>query len=46
MLYSVDVRVIKECGAVSGMRIGRGNINILRKLVPMPIYPQIPLALT
>jgi hypothetical protein len=24
-LYSVDSRMIDECGAVGGMRIGRGN---------------------
>jgi hypothetical protein len=32
-----------ECGAVGGMRIGRGNRSIRRKLAPMPLcLPQIP----
>jgi hypothetical protein len=31
-LYSVDDRIINECGAVGGMRIGRGNGSTRRKL--------------
>jgi hypothetical protein len=32
-----------ECGAVGGMRIGRGNRSTRRKLTPVPLYlPQIP----
>jgi hypothetical protein len=31
------------CGAVGGMRIGRGNRSIRRKPTPAPLYPpQIP----
>jgi hypothetical protein len=28
-----------ECGAVGGMRIGRGNRSTRRKPAPMPLYP-------
>jgi hypothetical protein len=28
-----------ECGAVSGMRIGRGNRSAWRKSAPMPMCP-------
>jgi hypothetical protein len=36
-----------ECGAVGGMRIGRGNRSTRRKPVPMPLCPpQIPQYLT
>jgi hypothetical protein len=28
-----------ECGAVGGMRIGRGNRSIRRKPVPVPLCP-------
>jgi hypothetical protein len=36
-----------ECGAVSGMRIGRGNRSTRRKPAPMPLCPpQIPHCLT
>jgi hypothetical protein len=31
-----------ECGAVGGMRIGRGNRNTRRKPAPVPLCPQIP----
>jgi hypothetical protein len=31
--------IVGEGGAVSGMRIGRGNRNIWRKLAPMPLFP-------
>jgi hypothetical protein len=34
-LYTVDGRTINECGAVGGMRIGRGNRNTRRKPVPI-----------
>jgi hypothetical protein len=36
-----------ECGAVSGMRIGRGNLSTRRKPAPVPLRPpQIPRDLT
>jgi hypothetical protein len=36
-----------ECGAVGGMRIGRGNWNTRRKPAPVPLFqPQIPHDLT
>jgi hypothetical protein len=36
-----------ECGAVGGMRIGRGNRNTRRKPAPVPLHPpQIPCDLT
>jgi hypothetical protein len=36
-----------ECGAVSGMRIGRGNRSTRRKTAPVPLCPpQIPHGLT
>jgi hypothetical protein len=42
-LYSID----NECGAVGGMRIGRGNCSTWRKPVPVPLCPlQIPQDLT
>jgi hypothetical protein len=28
-----------ECGAVVGMRIGRGNRNTRKKLTPVPLHP-------
>jgi hypothetical protein len=40
-------RMIDECGAVGGMRIGKGNRNTRKKPVPMPLCPpQIPHDLT
>jgi hypothetical protein len=34
-----------ECGAVGGIRIGRGNRRIMRDFIPMPICPpQVPQA--
>jgi hypothetical protein len=42
-LYNVGDRMINEYGAVCGMRIGRGNRSIRRKLVQIPLCsPQIP----
>jgi hypothetical protein len=38
-LYSVDDTMINECGAVGGMRTGRGNRRILRKSAPVPFHP-------
>jgi hypothetical protein len=36
-----------ECGAVGGMRIGRGNRITRRKPAPVPLFPpQIPHDLT
>jgi hypothetical protein len=29
-----------ECGAVGGMRIGRGNRNTRRKPYPVPLFPE------
>jgi hypothetical protein len=52
-LYRVDERMINkhgminECGAVCGMRAGRGNWNTRRKRAPVPLRPlQIPYDLT
>jgi hypothetical protein len=46
-LHSVDNRMINECGAVGGMRIGRGNRSTRRKPAPIPLRPpQIPHDLT
>jgi hypothetical protein len=28
-----------ECGAVGGMRIGRGNPSTRKKRAPVPLYP-------
>jgi hypothetical protein len=40
-------RMIDECGAVGGMRIGRGNRSTRRKAAPVPLCPpQIPHDLT
>jgi hypothetical protein len=40
-------RMIDECGAVGGMRIGRGNRSTRRNPVPVPLCPpQIPHELT
>jgi hypothetical protein len=36
VLYSVDVRMISEYGAVGGMRIGRGTPNYSEKPCPSP----------
>jgi hypothetical protein len=38
-LCSVNDRMINECGAVGGMRIGRGNSGTLRKSVPVRLFP-------
>jgi hypothetical protein len=38
-LYSLDDRMINECGADGGMRTGRGNHCSTRKLVPVPGCP-------
>jgi hypothetical protein len=36
-----------ECGAIGGMRLGRGNRSTRRKPAPVPLCPpQIPHALT
>jgi hypothetical protein len=32
------VRIIKECGTVTGMKIGRGKSN-RRRQVPVPLFP-------
>jgi hypothetical protein len=36
-LYSVDDKIINECGAVDGMRIGRGNRSSRRKSAIAPL---------
>jgi hypothetical protein len=38
-LYSVDNRMINKCGAIDGMRNGRGNRSIRRKPAPVPATP-------
>jgi hypothetical protein len=38
-LYSVGDRMINEYGAVSGMRIGRGNRSTSRKPALLMFYP-------
>jgi hypothetical protein len=46
-LYNVDDRVINECGAVDGMRIGKVNQSTWGKPAPVPLcLPQIPHDLT
>jgi hypothetical protein len=37
-LYSFDDGVIKEYGAVKGMKIGRGNRSTQRKSAPVLLY--------
>jgi hypothetical protein len=37
-LCNVDVRMINECGAVGGIRIGRGNQSTCTKPAPVPLY--------
>jgi hypothetical protein len=47
LLYQPQMINDDECGAVGGMRIGRGNRRTRRKAAPMPLYsPQIPHNLT
>jgi hypothetical protein len=38
-LYDVDDRIINEYGAVSGIRIGKGNRSTQRKPAPLPLCP-------
>jgi hypothetical protein len=46
LLYQPQV-IDDECGAVGGMRIGRGNWSTQRKPTPVPLHPpQIPHVLT
>jgi hypothetical protein len=35
-LYSVDDKMAHECGAVGGMKSGRGNRSTRSKLAPVP----------
>jgi hypothetical protein len=38
----VDDKLINECGAVGGMKIGRGNRSTRAKHAPIPIFlPEI-----
>jgi hypothetical protein len=37
--YSID-RKIDECGAVGGMRIGKGNQSTQRKPASVPLSPE------
>jgi hypothetical protein len=39
-LYSVDERMIKEYGALSGLELGRRNRSTRIKPAPMPLCPQ------
>jgi hypothetical protein len=39
LLYQPQMMVDNECGAVGGMRIGRGNRNTRRNPAPMPRCP-------
>jgi hypothetical protein len=42
-VYSINNRMIKEYGAVGGIRIGRGNQSTRGKPAPVPFCsPQIP----
>jgi hypothetical protein len=42
LLYQPRVIYKYECGAVDGMRIGRGNGSTQRKPAPVPLFsPQI-----
>jgi hypothetical protein len=44
LLY--QTRMLDDCGAIGGMRIGRRNRSTQRKYVPVPRPPQIPHDLT
>jgi hypothetical protein len=46
LLYQSQTIDDDECGAVGGIRIGRGNRNTRRKPAPVPLLPQIPHDLT
>jgi hypothetical protein len=39
-LYSVDDGMLNDCGAVGGIRIGRGSLSTVRKPAPVPRCPQ------
>jgi hypothetical protein len=41
LLYQPRVIVDDECGAIGGMRIGRGNRSTRRKLVSVPLCPPL-----
>jgi hypothetical protein len=46
LLYQSQM-IVDECGAVGGMRIGRGNRNTREKSAPLPLcLPRIPYDLT
>jgi hypothetical protein len=43
LLYPPQMIDDGDCGAIGGMKIGRGNRSTRRKLVPVPLCPpQIP----
>jgi hypothetical protein len=47
LLYQLQMIVDGNCGAVGGMKIGRGSRSTRRKPAPMPLCsPQIPHVLT
>jgi hypothetical protein len=46
LLYKPRMINDDECGAVGGMRIGRGNRSTRRLFAPVPLPPQIPHDLT
>jgi hypothetical protein len=47
LLYQPQMIDDGDCGAVRGMKIGRGNRSTRRKPAPVPLYPsQIPHDLT
>jgi hypothetical protein len=39
VLYQLQMIDDGDCGAVGGMKIGRGNRSIQRKPAPMPLHP-------
>lgn len=38
-LHSVDDKVSDDCGAVAGMKIGKGRRSTRRKPAPVPLCP-------
>jgi hypothetical protein len=44
MVRFPDLSVEGDCGAIGGIKIGRGNRSTRRKPAPVPLFPpQIPL---
>jgi hypothetical protein len=39
LLYQPHMISNGDCGAVGGMKIGRGNLTMRRKPAPVPLFP-------